>query len=233
MVPALVRAGADTAALFKSDVTASGIAYGDGARALFVSALAESCPQRFAGLGNGYLGELDPAQHERLFGRLRTLATHRAEYANRIAQLQKLADAAKGEDKKELAGVAGAAGAVLKTVDAYIDSLEPGETGERSPLYNAARYLGYASRTAGVPVLDFDLRLEGMSIVRDKLFTGQTLRLSGVALLWYRLHAADGSLRLAKTVRRIARPIEVDLKGEAAGGAFWDGLEAPATGTRP
>jgi len=223
VAPALLRAGADTASLFKRDVTASGIAYGDGARDLFASALAESCPRQLAGLGGGYLGELDTAQQERLFGRLRALAVHRAEYANRIAQLQKLADAAKGEEKKELAALASAAGAVLKTLDAFVDSLKAGESGERSPLYNAARYLGYASRTAGAPVLDFELRLEGMSIVRDGLFTGQKLRLSGVALLWYRLHAPDGSLRLAQTVRRILPPLEVDLKGEAAGGAFWDG----------
>jgi len=226
VAPALLRAGADTASLFKTDVSASGMAYGEGARALFLSALAASCPGQLAGLGSGYLGELDVVQHDRLFGRLRALAVHRADYANRIALLQKLADAAKGEEKKELNAVAGAAGAALKTVDAFIDSLKAGETGDRSPLYNTARYLAYASRTAGAPVLDFDLRLEGMSIVRDNLFTGQKLRLSGVALLWYRVHAPDGSLRLSQTLRRVARPIEVDLKGDAAGDAFWDGAAA-------
>lgn len=226
VVPSLLRASADTASLFKSDASAAGMAYGEGARGLFASALAASCPQQLAGLGNGYLGELDTVQHERLLGRLRALAVHRADYANRIAQLQRLADAAKGEEKKELAAVAASAGAALKAVDAFIESLKAGETGERSPLYNAARYLGYAQRTAGAAVLDFDLRLEGLSIVHDNLFTGQKLRLSGVALLWYRVHAPDGSLRLANTLRRLARPIEVDLKGEAAGGPFWDDPEA-------
>ena len=123
--------------------------------------------------------------------------------------------------------MADAAGAALKSADAFIDSLKAGESGDRSPLYNAARYLAYASRTAGAPVLDVDLRLEGLSLVRDNLFTGQKLRLSGVALLWYRVHAPDGSLRLARTVRRVARPIEVDLKGEAAGDAFWGGTARP------
>jgi len=227
VVPALLRAGADTASLFKRDASAAALAYGEGGRALFLSALAESCPAQLAGLGSGYLGELDLAQHERLLGRLHSLATHRADYANRIAQLEKLADAAKGEEKKELNAVADAAGAALKSVDAFIDSLKAGESGDRSPLYNAARYLAYANRTAGAAVLDVDLRLEGLSLVRDNLFTGQKLRLSGVALLWYRVHAPDGSLRLAKTVRRLARPIEVDLKGEAAGDAFWGGTARP------
>lgn len=223
VVPAVLRAAADTGALFKTDVAASSLAYGEGARALFVSALAESCPQRIAGLGGGYLGELDAAQHERLLGKLRALATHRADYANRIAALQKLADGAKGDEKRDLSGVATAAGAVLKAVDAFIDSLRAGESGERSPLANAARYLGYAQRTEGTPVLDFDLRLEGMSIVKDNLFTGQKLRLSAIGLLWYRVHAADGSLRLARTVRKMAQPVEVDLRGELVDGAFWSG----------
>jgi hypothetical protein len=223
VVPAVLRASADGAALFKTDVAASSLAYGEGARALFASALAEACPQRMAGLGGGYLGELDPVQHERLLGKLRSLATHRADYANRIAVLQKLLDAAKGDEKRDMANVATAAGAVLKAVDAFIESLRAGESGDKSPLSNAARYLGYAARTEGAQVLDFDLRLEGMSIVKDNLFTGQKLRLSAIALLWYRVHAADGSVRLARTVRKMAEPVEVDLRGEMAGGAFWGG----------
>lgn len=223
VVPSVLRASADTAALFKTDVTASGMAYGEGARALFVSALAEACPQRIAGLGGGYLGELDAVQHERLLGKLRSLANHRADYANRIATLQKLADAAKGDEKRDIAAVASAAGAVLKAVDAFVESLRAGESGDKSPLTNAARYLGYAQRTEGAPVLDFDLRLEGMSIVKDTLFSGQRLRLSAIALLWYRVHAPDGSLRMARTVRKMAAPMEVDLRGETVKGGFWEG----------
>ena len=223
VVPAVLRAAADTASLFKTDVTASSLGYGEGARALFVSALAQACPERIAGLGGGYLGELDAAQHERLLGKLRSLATHRADYANRIATLQRLVDVAKGDEKRDMATVATAAGAVLKAADAFIESLRAGETGDKSPLTNAARYLGYAQRTEGAPVLDFDLRLEGMSLVKDSLFSGQKLRLSALALLWYRVHAPDGSLRLARTVRRMAEPVEVDLRGAAVGGGFWEG----------
>jgi len=62
-----------------------------------------------------------------------------------------------------------------------------------------------------------------MSIVKENLFTGQKLRLSAIALLWYRVHAADGSVQLARTVRKMAEPVEVDLRGEMAGGAFWGG----------
>lgn len=153
----------------------------------------------------------------------RTLAAQRADFANRIAIVQKLSDAAKGDEKKDMAGVASAAGAALKTVDSFTDSLKAGEASDKSPLFNAARYLGYAGRTANALVLDFDLRLGGMSIVKDNLFTGQHLRLSGVAFLWYRLYEPNGALRAADTVRRITAPVDVDLRGTDAGGEFWSG----------
>jgi hypothetical protein len=70
-------------------------------------------------------------------------------------------------------------------------------------------------------VLDVDLRLEGMTIVKDSMFTGQKLRLSSVAFLWYRVHEPDGTLRMADAVRRVARPVEVDLRGDEVGSDFW------------
>jgi len=222
-VPATLRAAADLSALFKTNVGAEGLAYGEGARSLFVTALARQCPDKVAGLGAGYLGELDGKPYDSLLAKVRSLAAQRGELANRSALVQRLADAARGDEKKELAALAAAGGALLKNADAFIDSLRAGETGERSPLSNAARYLGYAARTRDMLVLDFDLRLEGMTIVKDNLFTGQRLRLAGVAFLWYRLHEPNGALRLADTVRRITAPVEVDLRGTAVGGAFWNG----------
>jgi hypothetical protein len=118
--------------------------------------------------------------------------------------------------------VVSGAGALLKTVDAFIDSLKAGETGDRSPLFNAARYLGYAARTEGMLLLDFDLRLEAMMIVKDSLFTGQKLRLAGVAFLWYRVHEPDVTLRVADAVRQVSRPVEVDLRGDSVNGVFFN-----------
>lgn len=223
VVPATLRAAADLGALFKSDLAAAGIAYGEGARTLFVTALAAHCPERIGGLGSGYLGELDARQYEVLLEQVRALAVQRGGLAGRVAAVQRLADAAKGDEKKDLAALATGGAALLKTVDAFVDSLKAGEAGDKSPLFNAARYLGYAGRTEGLRVLDVDLRLEGMSIVKDNLFTGQKLRLSGVAFLWYRLHEPDGTVRLAKALRRMTRPVEVDLRGEGVGGDFWGG----------
>jgi hypothetical protein len=223
VVPATMKAVADFTALFKSDVTASGIGYGEGARELFVTSLSQTCPARIAGAGGGYLGELDPVVHEKLLARVRTLASLRGEYANRVAVVQRLAEAAKGDEKRDLTAAANASAAVLRTVDTFLDSLKPGDASDRSPLFNAVRYLGYANRTAGSLVLDFDLRLEGMTIVKDGLFSGQRLRLSGVAFLWYRVYEPNGTLRMADAVRRIAEPVEVDLRGADADGEFWGG----------
>jgi hypothetical protein len=224
-VPATLRTAADLSSLFKTDVGVEGIAYGEGARSLFVTALARRCPDKVAGLGSGYLGELDGKPYDSLLAKVRGLAAQRGELANRAALVQRLADAAKGEDKKDLAAVAAAAGGLLKSADTFIDSLRAGEASERSPLFNAARYLGYAARTRDMLVLDIDLRLEGMTIVKDSLFTGQRLRLAGVAFLWYRLHEPNGTLRMADAVRRMTAPVEVDLRGEAVGGEFWSGTE--------
>jgi len=219
--PATLRAAADLAALFKGDTTLAGIGYGEGAHALFASAMARSCPARLAGLGGGYLGELDWPRHDRLLGRVRALGGHRATLAQHAETLARLAAGAKGELKKELAAMEDAVRAQLKSVDAFVESLKAGEAGDKSPLYVAARYLGQAERSQGALVLDVDLRLEGMSVVRDNLFTGQKLALSGVAFLWYRLHEADGRLVKADALRRITRPVEVRLSGDGVGAGFW------------
>ncbi|WP_226894366.1 hypothetical protein, partial [Proteus mirabilis] len=57
-VPATLKAAADVSALFKSYLRAEGIGYGEGARSLFVTSLGRRCPDKVAGLGSGYLGEL-------------------------------------------------------------------------------------------------------------------------------------------------------------------------------
>ncbi|MEM8514771.1 hypothetical protein RCH14_004126 [Massilia sp. MP_M2] len=221
--PAMVlRAGADLANLFKTDTTLAGTAYGDGARALFASAMARNCPARLAGLSGGYMGELDVTRHAALLERVRLVGLERAALARHVDVLDALAATAKGESKKELAAVAAAATGQLKAADSFIDSLRAGEASDKSPLFTTARYLGQAERSAGALVLDVDLRLEGLAVQRDHLFTGERLALSGVAFLWYRLHEPDGRLIRADALRRISRPVQVNLRGVPGGAGFWD-----------
>ena len=217
-----LRAVADLSSLFKRDATLAGSAFGDGAQALFASALARSCPTRWSGLGSGYMGELDTGRHARLLERVRLLGQERGALAAHVDALQALADSAKGAQKKEFAAVASSAVAQLKSADAFNDALRAGEASDKSPLFTAARYLGLAERSAGALVLDVDLRLEGLTLVRDNLFSGERLSLSGVAFLWYRLHEPDGRLLRADALRRVSRPITVDLHGKRnADGLFW------------
>lgn len=212
IIPATIKSAADIAALFKSDVTLTGIAYGDGARALFASALFKACPQRIAGLGAGYLGELDSSAHAALLARVRTLAALRGAYASHIGEADALADSAKGEEKRVLAASVSAASALLKTVDAFIESLKTGEANDKSPLFNTARYLAYAARIKDALVLDIDIRLDGITLAQDRLFTGKKVRVAGAAILWYRLHAPDGTLLQADALRRMTDPVELDLR---------------------
>lgn len=221
-VPATIRAVADISALFRSNAAVASTSYGEDARAMFVTSLAEACPDKIVGLGSGYMGEFDPAQYDKLMAKVRALAGLRSAYAARVAIVQKMADSARGEAKKDYSAVASAAVAVLKTVDAFVDSLKVGEASDKSPLFNAGRYLAYGERARGALVLDFDLRLEGMTVMKQNMFTGQHLRLSGVALLWYRIYETNGTLRAANSMRKISSPVEVDLRGKNAGGEFWD-----------
>lgn len=211
-IPAAVKSVADVTALFKSDVTLAGIAYGDGARPLFASALFKACPQRIAGLGAGYLGELDTDAHAALLARVRALAALRGGFANRIAAADALAATAKGTEKRLLANSVNNAEDLLKTVDTFIASLHAGETGDKSPLYNAARYLAYAARIQDALLLDIDLRLDGITLTQNQLFRSETVRVAGAAVLWYRVHLPDGTLLQADVLRRMTDPVELDLR---------------------
>lgn len=221
-VPATIKAVADMSALFRSNATVASSSYGDDARAMFVTSLASACPDKLIGLGSGYMGEFDPAHYDSLMARVRTLVGLRSAYAARVAIVQKMAGSAKGDAKKDYSAVASAAVTVLKTVDAFVESLKAGEASDKSPLFNAGRYLAYGERARSALELDFNLRLEGMTVMKQNMFTGQHLRLSGVALLWYRIYETNGTLRAANALRKISAPVEVDLRGEAAGAGFWD-----------
>jgi hypothetical protein len=100
----------------------------------------------------------------------------------------------------------------LKTVDAFIESLKAGEANDKSPLFNAARFLAYASRVKDALVLDVDIRLDGVTLAQDRLFTGEKVRVAGAAILWYRLHAPDGTLLQADALRRMTDLFELDLR---------------------
>lgn len=216
-----VKAIADLASLFKTNVTAVGVPYGDSTRSMFITALAERCPSKIAGMGIGYLGELDVRRYERLRLDLTELFQARQAFSDGIGALKKRASKEKDEEKARLEELAATATTFLKQTDTLIDALKVSDFSDKGTLFNAARYLAYAERTRDAQVLDFDLRLEGLAITKETIFIGQRLSLSGVAFLWYRLHTAHGALVRAGTLRRITEPMKVDLHGTRAPSEFW------------
>lgn len=183
--------------------------------------LAENCPPKIAGLGGGYFGELDITKYEQLRASLNVLYGARQAFEEGIAKTKKRAEGEAKDEKARLDILIVSGSAFLKQADAFIESLKASDFSEKGTLYNAARYLAYAARTDKARVLDFDLRLEGMTITKENIFIGQRLRLAGVAFLWYRLYEPNGTLITAKALRQITKPIEVDLRGEAAPDDFW------------
>ena len=217
-----LKAAADLASLFKVNVVATSTSY-DGAKGLLATAMLERCRNSLKGVGTGYLGELDDTRYTQMRKDFKTLVKERSALAEAIDNVKKKLDEKPTDPlKQQLTALYAAATLLLKTADAFIDTMKATEVSDKSPLFNAARYLAYEEKTNGADVLDFELRLEGLAITRDNIFTGQHLNLSGVAFLTYRLYAPDGTLKQAKTTRRISKPIEVKLKGSDAKGEFWD-----------
>jgi hypothetical protein len=83
-----VRAAADLSSLVKTDVGAEGLAYGQGARSLCITALARRCPDKVAGLRGEAVGGRFGAAPNRLASnickhRLTRGPRRRHRYANR------------------------------------------------------------------------------------------------------------------------------------------------------
>jgi hypothetical protein len=121
------------------------------------------------------------------------LLRDRARLDARIAGIRKRLEEEKdAATKKSLQAQIDELAAIGKLVDGFIAAIKPNEIGDKSPLLVAARYLALSNRAASSDVLDIDFKLEGLTIIRENIFTGQKLRLSATAITWYRLHDRAG-----------------------------------------
>ncbi len=221
VVTGTVKAFADLAALFKTNVTVAKTDFTD-AKMVFVTALAEKCGSRIVSAGSGYLGELDEGPIKALQKDGLDLLGDRAILEDRITTLRSNIEGEKDAGrKKQLQAQLDKLTPVAKQVDGFLAIIKPSEVNDKSPLPTAARYLALAKRIANADVLDLDIKLEGLSIVKENLFTGQRLKLSGTAILWYRVHDLGGGLLKAGVLRRMAKPIHVDLRGDDPKDEFW------------
>lgn len=216
-----IKAFADLASLFKTNVTVNKTDFSD-AKSVLLTAIAASCPEKLTSLGFGYVGELETKELDALRDRALKLLKDRAQLEARIAGLKrKVEDEKDAAKKKTLQAQLDDLSAVGKLVDGFIAVLKPNDLSDKSTLPVAAKYLALSKRVATSSVFDIDLKLEGLTITKENIFTGQKLRLSATAIVWYRLHSRDGKVLKAGVWREMAKPIQVDLRGEDADSTFW------------
>ncbi len=220
-----IKAFADLASLFKTNVIATSTDFPDRKR-FFVTAMASDCGDRLASLGAGYVGELDPTGMEDLVRKTLKILQDRAKLQARIDELK--ASAGKEKDpvtKRQLQSQLDGLNAIRKEVDDFMNGIKPGEMSDKSTLAVASRYFAESRRINNAKILDLDITLEGLSIVKSNIFTGQKLRLSATGILSYRIQEMDGTLIKAGVMRRIAKPISVNLRGYDPKDVFWSGAE--------
>lgn len=216
-----IKAVADLASLFKTNITVGKTDFAE-AKSLLLTAMANDCPEKLSSLGFGYMGELDTTEFDGLRTKALKLLNDRAQLEARITGIMKKVDDEKDAAKKKvLQTQLDDLSAVGKLVDGFIAVLKPNEISDKSPLPVAAKYLALSKRTANSYVLDIDLKLEGLTIIKENIFTGQKLRLSATAITWYRLHEKAGKVVKAGVLREMAKPVQVDLRGDDADNAFW------------
>lgn len=216
-----IKAFADLASLFKTNVSVTKTDFAE-AKSAFATAMASACPTSIASLGTGYLGEMDQAPIDDLRKKALQILGDKAKLDDRIEQLKKrIEDEKDATKKKPLQTQLAELIAVVKQVDGFLAIIKPSDVNDKSLLPTAAKYLAQSKRIADANVLDFDIRLEGLSIVKENIFTGQKLRLSATAILWYRVHEINGALVKAGVVRQMAKPIQVDLRGDDPKDEFW------------
>jgi len=181
--------------------------------------MASKCSDKLTNLGFGYIGELDSTEFEKLRTRVLTLLESREKLEVKISEIKKKQDANKDnlELKKQFENLS----IVAKLVDDFITAIKPNEMSDKSPLPIAAKYLTLSKAAANSYIIDIDIKLEGLSIIKENLFTGQQLRLSATAITWYRLYNKTGKILKADVFREMAKPIQVDLRGENANNDFW------------
>lgn len=216
-----VKAAADLASLFKTNITVKKTDYTD-AKSLLLSAMANRCSEKLISVGTGYNGELDDVEIKALQDKAFKLLNDKARLDTKINKLKKALESAKEPEKTKIQKQYDELDAVSKLVDAFIVTMRTNETSDKSPIPIAAKYLTLSKRTQDSYVYDIDIKLEGLSILKENIFTGQHLKLSATAIVWYRLHDKSGKILNAGVLRGIERPIKINLRGEEAGGPFWE-----------
>ncbi|MGE8453025.1 MAG: hypothetical protein ACN6OP_20875 [Pseudomonadales bacterium] len=227
-----IKAVADLAALFKTNVTTAKVDLNEP-KLVFHTMLAAHCGSRILAVPGSYVGELDSTALDEMLASVKELVTARGT-ANEVADRKRKAVTAynatlkKAEEAKDTNLVAAIKvqieaeqaslmplDEVLKQTDAFLLALKTADTTGAGPLVVASRFKALATRIQqrqSSVMLDLDVRAEGVTIVKDSIFTGQKLRIAGAAILSYKVLNLDGSIKFAK-VQTLTTPFtELDLR---------------------
>ena len=112
--------------------------------------------------------------------------------------------------------------AIKKVVDEFVSQIKPHAITADSPLVTMSKFLTLSENAKDSKIIDIDVKLEGLSIIKENIFTGQKLRLSAVGIVQYRLYDSNGKLIKAGIIRNLHEPVQIDLRGNNPDKEFWN-----------
>lgn len=211
------KAIADFMSLFKTDVTINSAPIAEG-KSLLITSVAHQCAPKVINPGLGYKGELDETKYKELKGNLKNILEDNAKFQVLLAALKKSLDAEKDKDaRKEERETYEKLAAIATTVDQFIKSVKIDDFSEKAPLVVAANFLKIDSefKDKNPYLIDLDVKLDGLTILKSNIFTGKSLRLSGAMIVSYRVHEINGKLVNSDILRVMAEPLKLNLRSKS------------------
>ena len=216
-----IKAVADLASMFKTNTTVDKTDFPES-KAVLIAAMTNQCPQKISSIGVGYQGELDTSDFKDLRDRISTLMEDRIKLEEKNSKIKSQIKLEKNTTKKtELQLKINSYTATGKLVDDFITAIKPNELNDKSPLPILAKYLSLSRRTVNSNIMDLNIKLEGLSIIKENIFTGQKLYLSATGIVWYSIQDRSGNFIKGGVIRKIAQPVSLKLKGKEVSAAFF------------
>lgn len=205
-----LKALADLASIFKTDLTVTVAAVSEP-KALFLTSLGSHCKDNISNIGFGYKGELDVRKYNELLKKVITLTERNTQLHLGIVALKSKMDKDKVFEKKN-EDVYNKLVSLAATVDEFIKKLKPEDLSNTSPMSIAASFLQLDELSKTSDILDVDVKIDAMTILKSNIFTGQSVRVSTSSIIMYRLLNHDGKLLKTDTITQITKPIKINLR---------------------
>lgn len=211
---AIIYALQQIAGLSRSDFK-FGLSRVDDAKALLVTFLSnETGCDNFVRFGLGHLGEPDKKRLNELVKKTDRVQDLRAELSGMLARYTE-------EEKKD--PVVAHAIAAVAAAGRFIEALVPDSLESNAPLFVVAQHLRYVEELRGVQqLLDIEVKLDGLSIVKNRWLLGQRLSFTGAVVVNFRLfNRESGKLEKSGVIYGLGQPRGIELHGEAPSEDFF------------